>query len=309
MNRAVVIRAAAGLVAYLQAGGSRGGSTDTGGATATGTAPGAPATGSPSPIPAPTVVVGFDARHNSDVFARDTCAVVVAAGGRALLLPRPLPTPLLAFAIRHLGADAGVMVTASHNPPRDNGYKVYLGDGSQIVPPADTEIAARIDAVPSVADVARAEPPGPGSPTPPDRWVALGEEVVEAYLDAVVSVVDPATPRELPSSTPRCTASAVTSSFARSSGPASPARSSSTSRRRPIPTSRPCPSRTPRSPARSTSPSPSPGGCTPTSSSPPTPTPTAAPSQSATPARPLPQTPRAGGCSAATRWASSSAST
>jgi phosphomannomutase len=176
MNRAVVIRAAAGLIAHLKASRSA---------------------GSPAPAPAPLVVVGFDARHNSDVFARDTCAVVVAAGGRALLLPRPLPTPLLAFAIRHLGADAGVMVTASHNPPRDNGYKVYLGDGSQIVPPADVEIAACIDAVPSVADVARAEPPGPGSPMAPDRWVLLGEEVVEAYLDAVVSVVDPATPREL----------------------------------------------------------------------------------------------------------------
>ena len=166
MNRAVVIRAAAGLVAYLKAGGS---------------------TGTPSPTPAPTVVVGFDARRNSDVFARDTCAVVVAAGGRAFLLPRPLPTPVLAFAIRHLGADAGVMVTASHNPPRDNGYKVYLGDGSQIVPPADVEIAACIDAVASVASVARAD----------GGWTVLGEEVVDAYLDTVVSVVDPETPREL----------------------------------------------------------------------------------------------------------------
>ncbi len=166
MNRAVVIRAAAGLTAYLQAG-ARG--------------------GIPAPAPEPVVVVGFDARHLSDVFARDTCAVVTAAGGRALLLPRPLPTPLLAFAIRHLGADAGVMVTASHNPPRDNGYKVYLGDGSQIVPPADVEIAARIDAVASIASVARADA----------GWAVLGEEVVNAYLDAVVSVVDATTPREL----------------------------------------------------------------------------------------------------------------
>ncbi len=158
MNRAVVIRTAAGLTAYLRAAGHR-----------------------------PTVVVGFDARRNSDLFARDTCAIVVAAGGRALLLPRPLPTPLVAFAIRHLGADAGVMVTASHNPPRDNGYKVYLGDGSQIVPPADSEIAACIDAVASVASVARAD----------GGWTVLGEEIVEAYLDTVVSVVAPETPREL----------------------------------------------------------------------------------------------------------------
>jgi phosphomannomutase len=166
MNRAVVIRAAAGLVAYLQTGGR---------------------SGAPAPTPSPTVVIGFDARRNSDVFARDTAAVVSAAGGRALLLPRPLPTPLLAFATRHLGADAGVMVTASHNPARDNGYKVYLGDGSQIVPPADVEIAARIDAVKFVASVARADA----------GWTALDEGVVNAYLDAVVSVVAPETPREL----------------------------------------------------------------------------------------------------------------
>jgi phosphomannomutase len=158
MNRAVVIRAAAGLTAYLQA---RGHSS--------------------------RVVVGFDARHGADVFAHDTAAVVTAAGGSALLLPRPLPTPVLAFAIRHLGADAGVMVTASHNPPRDNGYKVYLGDGSQIVPPADTEIATCIDAIESVASVARAD----------DGWTILGEEVVDAYLDAVASVVAPETPRKL----------------------------------------------------------------------------------------------------------------
>ena len=158
MNRAVVIRAAAGVASYLR-----------------------------ERAAAPAVVVGFDARHDSDVFARDTCAVVTAAGGRALLLPRPLPTPVLAFAIRHLGADAGVMVTASHNPPRDNGYKVYLGDGSQIAPPADVEIAARIDAVESVASVSRAK----------GGWTVLGEEVVDAYLGAAISVVAPETPREL----------------------------------------------------------------------------------------------------------------
>ena len=92
-------------------------------------------------------MIGYDARHNSDVFARDTAEVMTGAGLRAFTLPRPLPTPLLAFAIRDLGCVAGVMVTASHNPPQDNGYKVYLGDGSQIVPPADAEIAAQIAAV------------------------------------------------------------------------------------------------------------------------------------------------------------------
>jgi phosphomannomutase len=161
MNRSVVIRAAAGLTAYLKDEGRAG--------------------------EAPTVVVGYDARYNSDVFARDTAAVVVAAGGRALLLPQPLPTPVLAFAIRHLGADAGVMVTASHNPPQDNGYKVYLGDGSQIVPPADAQIAAHIGRVERVADVPRA----------PEGWETLGDNLLEDYVDAVVSVVDPHSPRDL----------------------------------------------------------------------------------------------------------------
>ena len=158
MNRSMVIRAAAGLTAYLR-----------------------------ESSPEPLVVVGFDARHSSDVFARDTAAVVVAAGGRAMVLPRPLPTPLLAFAIRHLGADAGVMVTASHNPAQDNGYKVYLGDGSQIVPPSDADIAAHIAQVELVADVPRA---GSG-------WVTLDDDVLEAYLDAATAVVAPDSPRGL----------------------------------------------------------------------------------------------------------------
>ncbi len=157
MNRAVVIHAAAGLARWLR--------EHDGGA----------------------VVVGFDARRSSDVFARDTCAVMEAAGVEAMVLPRPLPTPVLAFAIRYLGADAGVMVTASHNPPADNGYKVYTGDGSQIAPPVDTEIAAHIDAVSSVAEVPRAD----------DGWVTLDESIVEAYLDRAAAQVDPAGPRDL----------------------------------------------------------------------------------------------------------------
>ncbi|MGW0969466.1 phospho-sugar mutase [Streptomyces sp. NPDC002516] len=160
MNRSVVIRAAAGLAAYLKAKGQTGG----------------------------LVVIGYDARHKSADFARDTAAVMTGAGLRAAVLPRPLPTPVLAYAIRHLGAVAGVEVTASHNPPRDNGYKVYLGDGSQIVPPADAEIAAEIDAVRALADV----------PRPDSGWETLDESVLEAYLartDAVLAEGSPRTAR------------------------------------------------------------------------------------------------------------------
>jgi phosphomannomutase len=167
MNRVVVIRAAAGLAAYLRA-------------RVEGT---------------PRVVVGFDARHNSDDFARDTCAVLVGAGCEAMVLPRPLPTPVLAFAVRHLGADAGVMVTASHNPPQDNGYKVYLGGraapgpgrGVQIVPPADAEIAAEIAAVGPVGEVA----------LPGDGWHTLDDGVLDDYLAAAAGVVAAGGPREL----------------------------------------------------------------------------------------------------------------
>ncbi|WP_369358381.1 phospho-sugar mutase [Streptomyces sp. cg2] len=159
MNRSVVIRAAAGLAAYLKDSGQGEG----------------------------LVVVGYDARYKSADFARDTAAVMVGAGLRAAVLPRPLPTPVLAFAIRHLGAVAGVEVTASHNPPRDNGYKVYLGDGSQIVPPADGEIAERIAAVRSLADV----------PRPETGWETLDESVLAAYLERTDAVLTPGSPRSV----------------------------------------------------------------------------------------------------------------
>ena len=161
MNRAVVIRAAAGLVGYLR---------DTLG-----------------PDQRPVVVIGYDARYGSADFAGDTADVVAAAGGRAWLLPGPLPTPVLAYAVRMLAADAGVMVTASHNPARDNGYKVYLGgrvvtdagQGAQIVPPQDEEIATRIAAVPSVAAVRR-------SATDAERSggfrTEMDEQIIEGYL-------------------------------------------------------------------------------------------------------------------------------
>jgi phosphomannomutase len=147
MNRAVVIRAAAGLASYLRA---------TGGT---------------------SVVIGYDARHKSDVFASDTAAVMAGFGVAASVLPRPLPTPVLAFAIRHLGASAGVMVTASHNPPQDNGYKVYLGDGGQIVPPTDADISQHIEAVGPLADVPRSA-----------AWTVLDDSVLDAYLGAVTSL-------------------------------------------------------------------------------------------------------------------------
>ncbi len=158
MNRVVVTRAAAGLAAHLLGSGA---------------APGSP------------VVIGYDARHNSDVFARDTAEVMSGAGLSAHVMPRPLPTPVLAFAIRELGAVAGVMVTASHNPPRDNGYKVYLGDGSQIVSPVDEQISARIAAVGPLAEIPRG-----------DAGTPVAEAVLERYV-ATASAVVPAGAREL----------------------------------------------------------------------------------------------------------------
>jgi phosphomannomutase len=129
-----------------------------------------------------SVVIGYDGRRNSAVFARDVAEVLAGAGIRAILLPRLLPTPVLAFAVRHLDASGGVMVTASHNPAQDNGYKLYLGGdsaGSQIVPPADRDVLALIDQV-------IAEGPANALPRSSDYETA-DESVVDAYVAATAA--------------------------------------------------------------------------------------------------------------------------
>ncbi len=131
----------------------------------------------------PSVVIGYDARHRSADFARESAVVLAAAGIGASLLPRPLPTPILAFAVRHLGASAGVMVTASHNPAGDNGYKVYGADGAQIAPPVDAQIASAIANIRTLADVSTGLDHA--------RFSELGDDVVEAYLDAAAGVLPP----------------------------------------------------------------------------------------------------------------------
>ena len=161
MNRVLVSQAAAGLAAYLLEHAASG--------------------------VTPSVVIGYDGRKNSQVFATDSAAIMAGAGVRAVLLPRLLPTPLVAFAVRHLDVSAGIMVTASHNPPNDNGYKVYLGgdnSGAQIVSPDDKLIAAAILKVAEeelVQELPRA------------GYETAEENVVRAYVEATASLVH--TPR------------------------------------------------------------------------------------------------------------------
>ena len=195
------------------------------------------------------VVIGCDARHKSDVFAEDTAAVLAGAGSRALLLPPQLPTPLLAFAVRHLGCAAGVMVTASHNPPADNGYKVYLGDGAQIVPPADVEISAAIDAVGPLSTVPLASLDDP-------LVTRLGNDIVEAFQRAEVALSSCRRHATRRSCTPRCTVSGAIRSSVCWRERDSRRCTSSPRRPIPIPTSRRWPSPTRRNPALSTSRSP-----------------------------------------------------
>jgi phosphomannomutase len=149
MNRAVVGRTAAGLVAYMKERGMN------------------------------KVVIGRDARYGSEDFTEESAQIFSGAGFEVFVLPRPLPTPVLAFATQDLNCDLGVMVTASHNPPQDNGYKVYVGptaDGieyaaSQIISPTDGFIASKIAAVESL----RNQPRG-------SNWTVLGEDVIEKYI-------------------------------------------------------------------------------------------------------------------------------
>jgi len=126
-----------------------------------------------------SIVIGRDARYGSEDFTRDTAEIMSGAGFEVFVLPRALPTPVLAFAVRKLGCDVGVMVTASHNPPQDNGYKVYLGgtvngiryEGSQIISPTDKEISAEISAAPSLNQVPRGT-----------TWTILSDEIVNEYI-------------------------------------------------------------------------------------------------------------------------------
>ena len=164
MNRAVVRAATAAVAGWLPGSASR-------------------AAGQP----AASVVVGCDARHRSADFADEVAGVLAGADITVHVLPLPCPTPLLAFAVRHLAAAAGVMITASHNPAADNGYKLYLSDGAQVIPPVDAEVEQRIADLGPLTLIPVADA---GSPL----IIRHGDEVAQAYLDAVIAVAAPGGP-------------------------------------------------------------------------------------------------------------------
>jgi phosphomannomutase len=155
MNRAVVGRAAAGIASYMKERGMK------------------------------SVVIGRDARYGSEDYTFESAEILSGAGMDVYILPRPLPTPVLAFATAHLKCDVGIMVTASHNPPQDNGYKVYIGpkaDGieyasSQIINPTDGLIAREIDAVTSLKSLPRGK-----------NWTVLGEDVITEYIQRTIKL-------------------------------------------------------------------------------------------------------------------------
>lgn len=174
MNALVVRQATVGVVAFLQATG----------------------------IEAPTVIVGFDARHDSADFARHVAAAAVAAGARVQLGSAALPTPVIAHAVLAEQADAGIVVTASHNPPDDNGYKLYLGDGRQLVDPWDDEIASKIDETaeawhlhgPAVDDVYADRLMADGAASP---WTVVdASRWAEAHREAAIAATQPFRGRE-----------------------------------------------------------------------------------------------------------------
>ena len=150
MNRVTVMQAAAGLAHYLIANG----------------------------FAEQPVVIGFDARYNSEVFAKDTAAVMAGAGLKPKLFSQVVPTPVLAYSVRHQNACAGVMVTASHNPPKDNGYKVYLGDGRQIVSPADSQISKHISEVLDVRTLPKS-----------DDIETMSAQVLQDYISATSKLI------------------------------------------------------------------------------------------------------------------------
>ena len=166
MNRVTVLQAASGLAQYLVQRGMTG----------------------------KKVVIGFDARYNSDVFAKDTALVMSGAGLEPVIFSHVVPTPVLAFAIRQLDACAGVMVTASHNPPQDNGYKVYLGDGRQIVSPVDEEISKLIRTVTDVREIHQGNAGTPVANEVFNTYVSLTSKLIasgptsDAQRKAVTSV-------------------------------------------------------------------------------------------------------------------------